>query len=142
MQKREVFLMVDPESIILNIHILPEIKEKVESIFGNQGLTLSEAINVFIKHSCYAGGFPFKYSTDIIAVKYAEVLLKTDPKSISLNVNILPEIKEEAERVFNYHGLTLSEAINVFIKQSCYAGGFPFKLKSAPSTETETTDGL
>jgi addiction module RelB/DinJ family antitoxin len=131
---RRWFLMGDP----LNIHIFPEIKTKAEKVFNDHGLTLSETINVFIKHSCYAGGFPFKlYNTDMVAIKYAEVVLKTDPKSISLNIDILPEIKEEAERVFNYHGLTLSEAINVFIKHSCQAGGFPFKLKSAPSVSLE-----
>jgi len=51
---------------------------------------------------------------------------------------MLPEMKQEAERIYGYHGLTLPEAITVFIKHSCHAGGFPFELKYAPYTNSES----
>ena len=63
-------------------------------------------------------------------------------KTSTVNIHVLPEIKEEAERVFNYHGLTLSEAINVFIKHSCYVGGFPFEPEPAPYTDPESIEAL
>jgi len=52
-------------------------------------------------------------------------------KSANVNVRLYPETKREAENVFAFHGLTLSEAINVFITHACYAGGFPFELRGA-----------
>lgn len=51
------------------------------------------------------------------------------PKSASLNVRMLPEMKAEAERIYRFHGLTLHEAVTVFIKHSCNVGGFPFDLR-------------
>jgi len=50
-------------------------------------------------------------------------------KSASVNVRLYPEVKSEAEKIFAYHGLSLPEAINVFIKHACHVGGFPFELR-------------
>ena len=63
-------------------------------------------------------------------------------KTTSVNVRMLPETKAEAERVFNHHGLTLSEAISVFIKHACHVGGFPFDLRGAPYTDPESMEAL
>ncbi|MCL1830665.1 MAG: type II toxin-antitoxin system RelB/DinJ family antitoxin [Oscillospiraceae bacterium] len=59
-------------------------------------------------------------------------MLKTsNTKTASINVRLYPEIKEQAENVFAYHGLTLPEAITVFINHACHVGGFPFELTGA-----------
>ena len=52
-------------------------------------------------------------------------------KTANINVRLYPEIKEQAESVFAYHGLTLPEAITVFINHACHVGGFPFELRGA-----------
>jgi len=52
-------------------------------------------------------------------------------KSANINVRLYPEIKREAENIFAFHGLTLPEAITVFINHACHAGGFPFELRGA-----------
>ena len=52
-------------------------------------------------------------------------------KSANVNIRLYPEIKQEAENIFAYHGLTLPEAITVFINHACHAGGFPFDLRGA-----------
>ena len=52
-------------------------------------------------------------------------------KSANVNVRLYPEIKQEAESIFAFHGLTLPEAITVFINHACHAGGFPFDLRGA-----------
>ena len=52
-------------------------------------------------------------------------------KSANVNVRLYPEIKQEAENIFAYHGLTLAEAITVFINHARHAGGFPFDLRNA-----------
>ena len=64
------------------------------------------------------------------------------PKTASINVRLLPSVKSEAERIFNYHGLTLPEAITVFINHACHTGGFPFDLKGAPYTDSESMEAL
>jgi DNA-damage-inducible protein J len=68
--------------------------------------------------------------------------IANSPKTASINVRLLPEVKAEAERVFGYHGLTLSEAVTVFINHACHAGGFPFDLKGAPYTDPESIKAL
>ena len=52
-------------------------------------------------------------------------------KSANINVRLYPEVKQEAENIFAFHGLTLPEAITVFINHACHAGGFPFDLRGA-----------
>jgi len=57
--------------------------------------------------------------------------MTTKTKSANVNVRLYPEIKQEAENIFAFHGLSLPEAITVFINHACHAGGFPFDLKGA-----------
>ncbi|MDR2546139.1 MAG: hypothetical protein LBC96_01340 [Lachnospiraceae bacterium] len=52
-------------------------------------------------------------------------------KSTNINVRLYPEVKQEAENIFAFHGLSLPEAITVFIYHACHAGGFPFDLRGA-----------
>ena len=56
-------------------------------------------------------------------------MIKT--KSANINVRLYPELKAEAESVFAYHGLSLPDAINVFLNHACRVGGFPFELRGA-----------
>ena len=52
-------------------------------------------------------------------------------KNASINVRLYPELKTEAENVFAYHGLSLPDAITVFLNHACLVGGFPFEIKGA-----------
>ena len=45
-----------------------------------------------------------------------------------LNLRIEPEVKAEAEELFGSFGLTVTDAINVFLRQSLMHGGFPFEI--------------
>jgi len=46
-------------------------------------------------------------------------------------------IKKTAESVYSYYGLSLAEAVTVFIHQSCNVGGLPFDLRPKhPNVET------
>ena len=44
----------------INMRIDPEFKEKVENLFGELGLSTSEAINIFLHQSVLQGGLPFE----------------------------------------------------------------------------------
>jgi len=44
---------------VLNIRIEPEVKADAEDLFGSFGLTVTDAVNVFLRQSLMRGGFPF-----------------------------------------------------------------------------------
>ena len=48
------------------------------------------------------------------------------PKTSTFQMRINPEIKNQAEQLFQNCGMTLTDAINVFIQQAINAGGMPF----------------
>jgi len=51
------------------------------------------------------------------------------PKTASLNIRLDENIKKTAETVYSHYGLSLAEAVTVFIHQSCNVGGLPFDLR-------------
>jgi len=58
-------------------------------------------------------------------------------KTASLNIRLNPEVKKTAETVYAQYGLSLAEAVTVFIHQSCNIGGLPFDLRpSSPNAES------
>ena len=48
------------------------------------------------------------------------------PKTATFQFRINPQVREQAESVFAGCGLTLTEAINIFIQQSINVDGLPF----------------
>ena len=50
------------------------------------------------------------------------------PRSAMLNLRIEPEVKANAEELFSSFGLTVTDAVNVFLRQSLMRGGFPFEI--------------
>lgn len=50
------------------------------------------------------------------------------PKTDTFRFRINPEIRREIEEIYSQSGLTLTQAINIFIQQSINAGGFPFPV--------------
>ncbi len=50
-------------------------------------------------------------------------------KTAKLNIRVEPETKETAEKLFANFGITISDAVNIFLHQSILAGGMPFALK-------------
>ena len=63
-------------------------------------------------------------------------------KTANINVRLYPELKVEAENVFAYHGLSLPDAITVFLNHACRVGGFPFELKGARWNDPESLAAL
>ena len=58
-------------------------------------------------------------------------------KSANLNIRIDPDTKENAEILFKSFGITISDAVNIFLRQSLMAGGLPFEMK-LPRYNAET----
>ena len=58
----------------------------------------------------------------------------TAPKTGTFQMRINPEVRQEVEKVYAAYGLSLTDAINVFIQQSLNESGLPFLL-SPENTE-------
>lgn len=54
-------------------------------------------------------------------------------KSTNLYVRIEPDVKEQAEKVLDGLGLSMSNAVGLFLKQVVINQAIPFDLKVAPS---------
>jgi DNA-damage-inducible protein J len=58
-------------------------------------------------------------------------------KAANIYVRVKPEIKAQAEQVFDGFGITVSEAVNIFLHKAIMVGGIPFEIRpSAPNAET------
>lgn len=59
-------------------------------------------------------------------------------KTANINVRIDPETKSSAEKLFSSFGITITDAINIFLRKSIMEGGLPFEMKQprySPETE-------
>ena len=56
-------------------------------------------------------------------------------KKIRTNLSLDKEAKEKAKKIFEKYGLSLSEAVNIFLYQSIYSNGIPFRIE-IPNEET------
>ncbi|MCT7786522.1 MAG: type II toxin-antitoxin system RelB/DinJ family antitoxin, partial [Lactobacillus iners] len=47
-------------------------------------------------------------------------------KTANINVRIEPEVKQQAEDLFSSFGISVTDAISIFLHTSIMEGGFPF----------------
>ncbi len=52
----------------------------------------------------------------------------SSPKTDSFRFRINPEVRKQVEEVYEKNGLSLTQAINIFIQQSLNTGGLPFQV--------------
>lgn len=50
-------------------------------------------------------------------------------KTTNLNIRIDPDTKTGAEKLFSRFGITISDAVNIFLHQSLIVGGLPFEVR-------------
>lgn len=58
-------------------------------------------------------------------------------KTATINMRVNPEVKSDAESIFASLGMTLTEAINIFLHKSVMEGGLPFDVRQ-PRYNAET----
>lgn len=58
-------------------------------------------------------------------------------KTANLNIRIDPDTKSNAEQLFSKFGITITDAVNIFLHQSIMVGGLPFEVRQ-PSYNEET----
>jgi len=58
-------------------------------------------------------------------------------ETTNVSLWVKPEIIEQSERVFDDYGMTLPEAINIFLHKAVMVGGLPFDVRpSVPNSKT------
>ena len=63
-----------PKTTTFQMRINPEIKRRAEAVYVSQGLSLTEAINVFIQQSLNENGLPFLVSPENTAFMKAKAM--------------------------------------------------------------------
>lgn len=53
------------------------------------------------------------------------------PKTATINMRVSPQVKSDAESIFASLGMTLTEAINIFLHKSVMEGGAAFRRAPA-----------
>ena len=95
-------------SAVLNLRIEPDVKTDAEELFGSFGLTVTDAVNVFLRQSIMYGGFPFEIvrnrpnAVTQAAIKEAETLMKNpDAKTFSsmeaLKADLLADADDDVQ---------------------------------------------
>ena len=72
-------IVTAPKTDMFRFRINPEIKKQVEEVYARNGLTFTQALNIFIQQSLNAGGFPFQVSeenAEFVKAKAMERLMK------------------------------------------------------------------
>ena len=67
------------KTYIFRFRINPEVRKQVEDVYEKNGLSLTQAINIFIQQSLNAGGLPFQATEDnveMIKAKSMERLMQ------------------------------------------------------------------
>lgn len=62
-------------------------------------------------------------------------------KTENINIRIEPELKKEAEETLDYLGLSMAEAIKLFLKQVTLTDSIPFKIE-IPRYNKETIEAI
>lgn len=53
-----------PKNATFQMRINAEVKQKIEALYAQQGLSLTDAVNMFIQQSFHIGGLPFLASPE------------------------------------------------------------------------------
>lgn len=79
---------------VFRIRMNSEIKNELEEVFAKNGLTLTDAVNVFFQQALNTGGFPFSATEDNAENMKAKALTKLI-KELEIGMNCTESYSEE-----------------------------------------------
>lgn len=86
---------------VFRIRINSEIKNELEEVFTKNGLTLTDAVNVFFQQALNTGGFPFSVTEDNAENMKAKALTKL-MKELEIGIKCTESYsEEEAKKMLN-----------------------------------------
>ena len=83
-----------PRTDSFHFRINPEVRKEIEALYAKNGISFTQAINIFIQQSLNAGGFPFPVTTDNAEYVRAESM-KRLMKELEIGMNSGPLVDEE-----------------------------------------------
>ena len=79
---------------VFRIRMNSEIKNELEEVFAKNGLTLTDAVNVFFQQALNTGGFPFSVAEDNAENMKAKALIKL-MKELEIGMHCSESYSEE-----------------------------------------------
>ena len=76
---------------MFRIQINPVLRKQLEDVYGKNGLTLTDAVNVFFQQSLNAGGFPFEVNENNAEIIKAMARLMKELKAAQEDATIHSE---------------------------------------------------
>ncbi len=72
-------IVTAPKTDMFRFRINPDIRRQVEDVYAKNGVSFTQAINIFIQQSINAGGFPFQVNeenAEFVKARAMERLMK------------------------------------------------------------------
>ena len=76
-----------------------EIKKQCEAMYGELGINLTTAINVFLRQSLRVGGFPFEVRLDQPNKETVAAMLEAERIAKDPNVRHYPDVEEALQEL-------------------------------------------
>ncbi|RGJ66115.1 type II toxin-antitoxin system RelB/DinJ family antitoxin [Eubacterium sp. TM05-53] len=87
----------DQKDDVFRIRINSEIKNELEEVFAKNGLTLTDAVNVFFQQALNTGGFPFSVTENNAENMKAKALIKL-MKELEIGIKSTESYSEEESK--------------------------------------------
>ena len=87
----------DQKDDVFRIRINSEIKNELEEVFAKNGLTLTDAVNVFFQQALNTGGFPFSVTENNAENMKANALIKL-LKELEIGIKSTESYSEEESK--------------------------------------------
>lgn len=84
---------------IFRFRINPEVRKQVEDVYEKNGLSLTQAINIFIQQSLNAGGLPFQATEDNVEMIKAKSMERLMQELQTGKESGEPIVEEDAYRM-------------------------------------------
>jgi DNA-damage-inducible protein J len=62
-------------------------------------------------------------------------------KTANINIRVDPEVKSTVDGIFSHFGITVADAVNIFLHKAIIVGGLPFDM-TLPKYNAETLSAM
>lgn len=110
---------------IIHIRVDTTAKEEAVKVLKRIGISITEAIETYLRQVTIEKAIPFQLSLNEKKERNYRLSVR---KSATINVFISEKIKTQAENVLSQLGISMSTAIEIYLRQIAYTQSIPFPL--------------
>lgn len=111
----------------LNVGVNGEVKKEATRVLQCLGLSMSDAIGLYLNQIAMKRGIPFEIRTNVSsAQRYIKNHVSYKQQRIDIRVN--QKTKEQAERILDRIYLSMSDAITIYLLEIIRSQGIPFAI--------------